>query len=414
MNSPLIFRNRDFLLLWTSQVLSQAGNRMFQIAVAWWILSNVAANSGLYLALFMVFGSMPAIFLVKWIGSMIDRHSSKWVLLTSDILGTLLSVGLVVSFQFEINIYLILASGLLFAVFQGFIEPTLNKAVPELVADQDISNAVAFLSSTQTLANFAGAVIGAVLIDKIGIVGVALLNGASYFFSAGCDGIIRFKSKTVKDDDQKDDIKRLSGWKLLDDKPLVRKILITFGCVNFFGTPILVILPLYTKFVLNANASTLGVLEACIWLGLLTGTFASPHLRMAGKALLFTAFCLFGFALFLAAPSLLINQFFYGACLTGAGFALGAMNVRMVSLFQQMILNEHKGRFFALLQALVSFAIPFGYFTFAALSDVLDIRLLCVIQGLGVGVLAIFFLNFNRFQDVIDHYKDEKLQREGA
>ena len=157
MSRPLILRNRNFFLLWTSQVLSQAGNRMFQIAIIWWILSHFEKNSGTYLAIFMVLGSIPAIILAKKIGKTIDTYSSRRVLLTADTVGIIVSCVLLGIFTNQVLIVAIFCSGLLFAICQGFIEPTLNKAVPELVSDDDVPSAVAFLSSTQTLANFAGA-----------------------------------------------------------------------------------------------------------------------------------------------------------------------------------------------------------------------------------------------------------------
>lgn len=412
MSKPLVLRHRDFFLLWTSQVLSQAGNRMFQIAVAWWILSNISESSGTYLAIFMVLGSLPSIFLVKWIGRVIDRNPSRRVLLTNDTLGITLTLILTFIFSHQVHIAAILASGLLFALFQGMIEPTLNKAVPELVEEQDISSAVAFLSSTQTLANFFGAVMGAVLIDQVGLIGITLINGSSYLVSAVCDGIIRFDRTKAESSGAKADNEKAEGWKILEGKPLIKKILLTFGCVNFFGTPILVILPIYTKQVLQASASTLGVLEACIWLGILSGTFFSSRLGLKERALLFTSICLFSFGAFLSLPAIMIHKVFYGFCLAGAGFSLGAMNVRMISLFQEIIPNTQKGRFFALLQALISFAIPIGYFTFAALSDVLETRYLCLLQGGGVILLSVFFVTYSKHRDELLSYKNANLDLE--
>ncbi|MDA9951114.1 MFS transporter [Oligoflexaceae bacterium] len=403
MNKPLILRNRDFLLLWTSQVLSQAGNRMFQIAVSWWIISQVSESSGLYLAIFMVLGALPAIILVKKIGMVVDRYSSRQVLLTSDVLGGIFACLLIASMMGEPVFSLILISGMIFAFFQGFIEPTLNKAVPELVDEVDIGPAVAFLSSTQTLANFAGAVLGAIFIEEFGLIGVTLINGGSYLFSAVCDSLIRFR-QAPKSKEEAGESGRLSGWALLKDKPLIKKILITFGCVNLFGTPILVILPLYTKHVLKASASVLGGLEACVWVGILLGTFGTSLFGLKNKTFLFTGLCLSTFALFLSLPGFGAEVAFYGFCLFGAGFSLGAMNVRIVSFFQMVIANEHKGRFFSLLQALISFAIPIGYFGFAYLSDFIAIQKLCFIQGAGVAILALVFIYYSRDESALRSY----------
>ncbi|MEK7745451.1 MAG: hypothetical protein AAB576_02185, partial [Elusimicrobiota bacterium] len=43
---PLLLRDRDMLLVWSGQSLSQAGTRLYQIALAWWIVSRGGGGQG--------------------------------------------------------------------------------------------------------------------------------------------------------------------------------------------------------------------------------------------------------------------------------------------------------------------------------------------------------------------------------
>jgi len=52
----LILRNRNFLLVWLGQVLSQAGTRMYQIAIMWWMLTTMNGK-GSELAYFLIISS---------------------------------------------------------------------------------------------------------------------------------------------------------------------------------------------------------------------------------------------------------------------------------------------------------------------------------------------------------------------
>ena len=59
------------------------GTRMYQIALAWWIVTP--GGGGKEVGLFMVAGALPALAFVKLIGRVVDRHQSRSVLITCDL-----------------------------------------------------------------------------------------------------------------------------------------------------------------------------------------------------------------------------------------------------------------------------------------------------------------------------------------
>jgi hypothetical protein len=83
-------------------------------------------------------------------------------------------------------------------------------------------------------------------------------------------------------------------------------------------------------------------------------------------------------------------------CLFLAGAALGVNNVKFMAFFQETVAPELKGRFFALMQAVIGFTFPIAYFFFGALTDYLRPSDVCLIQGAGVVSLAIYFLSLAR------------------
>jgi hypothetical protein len=398
MSRPVILRNTDFFLLWVGQCLSQAGTRMYQIAIVWWILGMVKGEGGSALGLFLVMGALPSIFLVKLIGSVVDRRRSKSILVNCDLLSFV--VVAIVGWAIQkslLTLPMVYLAGMLVAIGEAFYNPTLNKALPELVPEEDIEGAVAFQSSTQSLASFGGAVAGALLIGKLGIPLVVHLNALSYLVSAGVNYLISFRyaSPPVPAEDQQ---AQGSGWAVLKDMPALKKILLGFGFVNFFATPTLVILPIYTKLALGADASVLGALEAALWIGLLAGTFSSGWFSFIRSTIKLGALCLFALGLCLFAPGLIINALFYIGMLFVAGFFLGVNNVKFVSLFQSVVAPAIKGRFFALMNALISFTYPVAYLLFGILADCLTAPRVCLIQGLGIMAIALYFGGLSRFE----------------
>ena len=83
---PLVLRNRDFALLWLGQVLSQAGSRMYQIAILWWLLGRAGPEGGgLAVGTFLVLSALPSILLVGPIGRLVDRFPSRRILVVADV-----------------------------------------------------------------------------------------------------------------------------------------------------------------------------------------------------------------------------------------------------------------------------------------------------------------------------------------
>ena len=249
---------------------------------------------------------------------------------------------------------------------------------------------MAFQSSTQYLASFGGAVAGAFLLAWIGIPGVVLVNALSFLVSAGCTLAIRFRTSELSQGYAAEE-EMAVGWGVLEEYPLLRQLLLGFGVVNFFATPTLVILPLYTRQTLQGSASLLGVLEAGLWAGLLTGTFLASRVHFSRGVIRLGALCLMILGLMLFLPGLFVSRFLYPVLLFLGGAALGVNNVKFLTLFQRVVLPNLKGRFFALMQAIVGFTFPVAYFVFGLLGDAFTPPVACLIQGVGVMVTALYF-----------------------
>lgn len=383
-------------LIWAGQILSQAGTRMYQIALVWWIVSRSAAGTGRDLGLFMVAGALPAILFVKPIGQLIDSTRSKRLLVACDLLGCAVvsGVGLVLASS-RLGLPAVLVSSFLIALSAAVFDPTLNRALAEAVSSEDMEEAIAFQSSTQSLASFGGAAAGALLIDRLGLAGVVWLNAASFLVSAACNGLLELQvvadgasAPAAEDQD-------LSAWQLLSRLPLIKNVLLGFGLTNFFLTPILIVLPLYVQKTLRASAASLGGLEAGVWLGLLCGAFVAKWVRF-GDTLVLGSVCVAAAGLSLGLPGLIVDERLMLAALFAAGAALGVNNVKFLALFQEKVPAEFKGRFFALMQALLSFSYPAAYLVFGLLADVFEPPRVCLIQGLGILGLSAYFFRLSR------------------
>ncbi|TWP53344.1 MFS transporter [Lentzea tibetensis] len=379
--------SRDFRLVWLGQVLSQGGTRCYQIALLWWLLSSLPADwRGLASGAFLVVGALPALVLVGQIGRLISRVPSRTVMLRAELIAfVFVAVLAVFAFQDAVPVWSVYVVGLVLATCQAFFDPTLMKALPELVEPEQIQKAVGFGTSTQSVANFAGAAFGAVLLASVGFPGAVAINAVTYGVSAACIAAARFRPMPAGPAPEASN----GTWTFLGTLPGIRPLLLCFAAVNFFSAPTLLVLPLYTKSVLGLGPSTLAMLEAALWLGLLIGAFTAPKIPVSGPVTRFGALCVAAFGVFLAVPGLAVSPVLYTVTLAVSGFCLGVCNVKFTTLFQEVVPDSAKGRFFAALMASVATTFPVAFLAFGAFGDVVSAQVLCLFQGAGLLALSL-------------------------
>ncbi|MFI6097097.1 MFS transporter [Lentzea sp. NPDC051213] len=371
---------RDFRLVWLGQVLSQGGTRLYQIALLWWLLEQMPPSSrGLAAGAFLVVGVLPSLTLVGYIGRVISRVPSRTVMLRAEAVAFLAASSLLLLGNPPVwSVYVV---GLVLATCQAFFDPTLMKALPELVPAADVPRAVGYGSSTQPVANFAGAAFGAVLLASVGFQGAIAVNAATYLISVACLLLARFAPAPGAASGER------GTWAFLGTLPGVKPVLLVFAGVNFFSTPTVLVLPLYTKSVLGAGAGALALLESAVWLGLIAGALLAPRIPVRGSVTSFGAVCVALFGVFLAVPGVVVSLPIYVVALALSGFCLGVCNVKFMTLFQQIVPAASKGRFFAALTAVLSFTYPVAFLSFGVFGDLLGAQVLVVAQG--VGLLAL-------------------------
>lgn len=383
--------NRNLFFLWVGQILSQAGTRLYQIATLWWLLSLEDSSGGVRMGLFLVASALPALVFVKPIGRAVDGFRTKPLLMLCDASAALCTLVLFACLTADRFAFLaVFATGFALALFQAVIDPALNKAVPELVEPEGVEKGVALIASTQSIANFGGAVAGAIIVAKFGIAGAVLANAASYALSLASLACISFKP-APRSMPAAAKPRGGSDFAVLTGRPVLKRVLVGFGLVNFFSSPTFIVLPVYVKNALALDANGLALLEACLWLGLIAGTFAGRFFAVKNAVIRFGGTCLFVFGLALFLPGLWVGAWQYAVFLATAGFALGLNNVKFMTLFQDVVETGVKGAFFAVLGALVSFTFPVAYLLFGVLADRIPVTSICLIQGSGVMLLAAWY-----------------------
>jgi MFS family permease len=204
-----LFMNRQFMMLWFAQILSQFADRaVFVLFVA--VLTEAQKNSMGRLAdtgpaaltsfLYVAF-TIPAIVLSPIAGVYVDRWSQKWVMVLSNLLRGLF-VGLVALPAVAHHIWLCFGLALMSSVSTQFFGPAETSSIPRLVTRGELYAANSLFFTTMMIALGFGFAIGEPIITKFGV-GNAPWAVAALF--AGASFLLLFVSDARKKTNNKDE-----------------------------------------------------------------------------------------------------------------------------------------------------------------------------------------------------------------
>ncbi|MEU6867525.1 MFS transporter [Streptomyces sp. NPDC046876] len=400
---PLVLRNRAFGAVWLGQVLTQASVRMFQVGVSWWLVAYAVQDSGgLASGLFMAACTLPAVVLAPVVAKAVAAFAHRSVLRSAAALAGAGAAALALWAQGGgLPVPAVYAAALALATCQAFFDPCLTTSVPELVDDADIETATGFELSTQSLAGLGGALLGALVVDRAGLAWLAAGCAAAYLAAAALVTSARFGSPAPaagdsgsgsgSGSDGADDLAeaapRRTLRRILGELPYVRRILVCFTAANLFTAAVFVVIPLYTRSVLEGGGGTVALLEASLGTGALIGAFTGT--RVPGRPTVAGAYCLGLMALALALPGLFAHRAVISGCLAVAGWCAGAVSVRFVALFQRLVPTADKPGFFAVMQAVLGASLPVASLVFGTAGDHLSPQVLCLVQGVGLAPAAV-------------------------
>ncbi|MER6776095.1 MULTISPECIES: MFS transporter [unclassified Streptomyces] len=390
---PLVLRNRAFGTVWLGQVLTQAGVRMFQVGISWWLISEAASGDGGFAAgLFMAVSTLPAVVLAPLVARAIARFAHRSLLRTAAGGAGAAAAALAVwAGASDLPVAAAYGAALALATCQAFFDPCLTTSVPELVDDADIEAATGFELSTQSLASLGGALLGAVVVDAAGVAGLATGCAAAYATAALLIATVRFRTAAppeghapsgAADAADEEGAPRRTLRRLLGSMPYVRGILLCFTAANLFTTAVFVVMPLYTASVLHGDGGTVALLEASLGVGTLLGSFTGA--RVPGRPAVVGTACLGTMAAALAVPGLVAARPVIAGSLLLTGWCVGVIGVRFVALFQRLVPAADKPAFFAVMQAVLGATFPVASLLFGFLGDHLSAQTLCLIQAAGL------------------------------
>jgi MFS transporter, DHA3 family, macrolide efflux protein len=188
-----LLKNRDFVLLWTGQIISQMGDRLSQMA----LIGLVYAREGtsVQFAKILSFTIIPVFLIGPLAGALVDKWDRRKTMFICDFIRAILVI-LIPLFLFykQAYIWIYIIIFLAFSIGRFFVPAKLS-IIPELVDPKDLLMANSLINTTGMIAAVLGFGISGVIVEKLGARTGFYLDALSFLISGAC---IFFISKRLK------------------------------------------------------------------------------------------------------------------------------------------------------------------------------------------------------------------------
>ncbi len=175
--------NAAFWRFWAAQLVSQFGDRVHQMALVGLIATRMPGSS-FELGKLLAFTIIPVFIIGPVAGVFVDRWDRRMTLFICDVLRGLL-VFLVAFWLMNFNNLLPLYAAV-FTIFalSRFHVPAKMSFIPRIVKPEDLHVANSLVSVTGMIALVLGALLGGIIVERIGPKGGFVFDAITYFVSA--------------------------------------------------------------------------------------------------------------------------------------------------------------------------------------------------------------------------------------
>ena len=361
---------RTFLLLWFGQMISIIGSGLTSFALGVWIFQKTGEATPFSITVLM--GNLPRILVAPLAGAAADRWSRRWIMIVTDSLNALVTLGLVLVVAADaLQLWMVYLSAAIFSVCSGFQDPAYSASVVHLVPKEQLGRANGLISLAQSLEMLVSPLLAGLLLVTIGFSGVVFIDFITFFFAVGALLLVRIPQPARED---KAGASMRTVWAdmrfglgYLRERPGLIGLLVYFAQVNFFlNFAAVLTTPLVLSF---GSPATLGAVQVAMGVGMLAGSLIMSVWGGAKRRILTVVLCIsmtgLGFVITAARPS---------AWVIGAGLFFLMLFIPMASaasavIFQSRVPPEVQGRVFSIRSMISTSMMPLAFLISGPLAD---------------------------------------------
>ena len=353
---------KDFLILWSTQCISQLGSSLTTFALTLWLYEQT--GSSLSTAALTICSYAPYVLMSIFAGALTDRWNKKKTMLGCDLFAALCTIAVFVLFlthQLSVwHLYLInVISGLMNTVQQPASEVAMTLVIPE----KHYQKTGGLRSLSRSLVSILNPLLATALYSFGGLSLVIAIDLGSFAIAYFA---LLFFIKLPADKHEKSD--RLitmtkDGLHFLKKNPMIMTLLLFMSGVNFVASSFDAALPGYVLPNPKGGSSVLGIVTSCAGIAMIFGSLLASVLpKPKNRVRVIYLTMLF---------SLTIENFLLGLSREPLWWCIGQfigwcvvpiMSTNLDIILRKSIPLELQGRVFACRNTFQFFTIPIGLF----------------------------------------------------
>jgi MFS family permease len=288
------------------------GYLMYELTRSPAFLGYVGFATGIPTWLFMLYAGVVA-----------DRVSRRrLMIITQSAMMALAFITAALTFARVIQPWHIIALAFGFGAANAFDAPARQAMVNELVATEDLTNAIALNSAMFNTATAIGPAVGGVTYSLFGPGWCFVINGLSFIAVIAALAAMKLAPFVPHPDRNSVPTDLKEGISYVVTHGLIRTIISLVAVVSLFGFAFATLVPAWAVRILHGNATTNGLLQATRGLGALAAALLIASLgrfRFRGRLMTLGSFA---FPLLLIVFAVIRSQVLAYLALFGVGFAL--------------------------------------------------------------------------------------------
>lgn len=277
-----ILRNRNFLVLWISQTISNSGDVIFALAVIWYVL--ISTKSILLVGLVVASSFLPDILIAPFAGTYVDRFNRRSVLMVSYISQSILVGGAGILYIFhDLGFAFSLVTVLGLGIGEQFATPAYSAMLPGVVGREELMPANGLISSTSSLNMLGSNVVGGLMIVFLGM-GAPFEYDAITFLVAAAFLVILPRVAGIVEKKHSQEESKVStvsemrnGYHYLRKDRLLLRLAVLSTIVSFFALGLQGIYAPYIQDNLHGGPDIYGLFLSAFALGSIVGSLVIGH-----------------------------------------------------------------------------------------------------------------------------------------
>jgi MFS family permease len=343
--------HRNYRLFFAGQLISLIGTWMQSVGEMWLVYR--LTHSSLLLGTAGFFSQIPVFILAPFGGMLADTRDRRKILVATQTSAMVLAgILAAITLTGVVKVWHVFTLAALLGIVNAVDIPTRQAFVADLVARDDLMNAIALNSSMFNGARVVGPAVAGILIASIGE-GWCFFTGLLMMTFAG-----QRQRKLQMEISAFEHI--AEGFRFVFSAPAIRALMMLLGAVSLFGISYAVLMPIFADEIFHAGAHGLGILMGFSGGGALIGAITlafKKRVKGLGTWVTVSA-AMFGVGLM----AFSFSRHFWLSCalIVCAGFAMMVQMSSSNTLIQSMVPDRLRGRVMAVYSMMFMGMAPLG------------------------------------------------------